>query len=131
MKNSNINLIGHLQIMEEPLSSLYTDRKRGVYYLFVRIFENTELATYILSEVSPSLVIDYIEGKIGLRNIFSNNKSFYYKHKSDCLDSNHFIPISISAACNKLAEDGLNDKFDIHLAHKSVPLKLYLRKLVQ
>lgn len=40
-------LIEHLQVMDEPLSSLYADRKSGKYFLSVRLYENIEDKSYL------------------------------------------------------------------------------------
>ena len=75
MNNTNFILVGHLQVLGIPLSSLYKDNQNNVYYLTVRSFEDVDVATYVMSEVTPANVVDYMEKRIGLRSIFGDRKS--------------------------------------------------------
>lgn len=129
-RNENISLLGHLQVLDEPLSSLYADRTRGVLYLFVRLFEDTPVSTFVLSEVTPVQVMDYMEGRLGLSGIFRNGKSYYYEEVHVTLDAADFMPLTKAKAREKLNCDGLDDKFDTQLAYRSVPLKQYLKSIM-
>ena len=129
-KNETISLLGHLQVLDEPLSSLYTDRSRGVLYLFVRLFEETPVSTFVLTEVTPAQVMDYMEGRLGLSSIFNKNKAYYYEEVHVSLDASDFTPITKANARKKLSSDGLEDMFDMQLAYRSVPLKQYIRKMI-
>lgn len=129
-KNEEFLLVGHLQVMEEPLSSLYTDRFSGVFYLFVRLFEDTQSSTFVLSEVTPLQVVDYMEGRLGLRSIFGHNKSYYYQHQHQQLSKSNFLPLTTAKAYEKLDSDGLEDKFDKDLSYRPVSLKQYLKTMV-
>lgn len=129
-KKENISLLGHLQVLDEPLSSLYADRSRGVLYLFVRLFEETPVSTFVLTEVTPVQVMDYMEGRLGLSGIFGKSKSYYYEKIHVELDVADFLPLSKAKAREKLSCDGLDDKFDMQLAYRSVPLKQYLRSIM-
>lgn len=128
--NETISLLGHLQVLDEPLSSLYADRTRGVLYLFVRLFEATPVSTFILTEVTPTQVMDYMEGRLGLNGIFKNNKAFYYVGVHVTLNATDFKPLTKAKACEKLGNNGLDDMFDRQLAYRSVPLKQYLRNMM-
>ena len=129
-KNEDFHLLGHLQVMEEPLSSLYADRQSGVFYLFVRLFEDTQSSTFVLSEVTPLQVVEYMEGRLGLRSIFCHNKTYYYQHHNPKLSKSDFLPLTTAMACEKLDSDGLEDKFDRELSYRPVPLKQYLKTMV-
>ena len=129
-KSEAISLLGHLQVLDEPLSSLYADRSRGVLYLFVRLFEETPVSTFVLTEVTPVQVMDYMEGRLGLSGIFSKNKAYYYEETHVLLDVSDFTPLTKANARKKLNKDGLGDMFDIQLAYRSVPLKQYIRKMI-
>lgn len=129
-KTENISLLGHLQVLDEPLSSLYADRNSGVLYLFVRLFEETSVSTFLLTEVTPLQVMDYMEGRLGLKGIFGQNKSYYYEEVHVTLDAADFLPLTKAKAREKLSSDGLDDKFDMQLAYRSVPLKQYLRRMM-
>lgn len=129
-KNETISLLGHLQVLDEPLSSLYTDRSRGVLYLFVRLFEETPVSTFVLTEVTPVQVIDYMEGRLGLSGIFKKNKAYYYEKVHLALNVADFAPLSKANARKKLSSDGLGDMFDLQLAYRSIPLKQYLKRMM-
>lgn len=129
-KNEDFRLVGHLQVMEEPLSSLYMDNISGLFYLFVRLFEETTFSTFILTEVAPHEVVDYMEGRLGLRGIFSLRDAYYYQHQSEKLHSSDFKLLSIDKTFEMLEADGLDDKFDRHLSYRMVPMKQYLKKIV-
>lgn len=60
-KNEDFILVGHLQVLDEALSSLYSDRKSGQYFLFVRVYEDDNDNTFVLTQVQPSVVLDYID----------------------------------------------------------------------
>ena len=55
-KNEDFILVGHLQVLDEALSSLYSDRKSGQYFLFVRVYEDDNDNTFVLTQVQPSVV---------------------------------------------------------------------------
>lgn len=129
-KNNNFELVGHLQVMEEPLSSLYADKGSGIMYIFVRIFEDMDNESFILSEVSPSVIVDYMDGKVGLKSIFSNHKAYYYINNNTQLSLSDFHPLTNEDATSRLSMDGLDDLYDRSLSYRSVPLKQYLRRIV-
>ena len=60
-ENEDFVLVGHLQVLDEALSSLYVERVSGRYFLFVRIYENNDDDTFVLAQVRPSTIIDYID----------------------------------------------------------------------
>lgn len=129
-KKEDFLLVGHLQVMEEPLSSLYTDSISGKYFLFVRICEGQSDNVFVLSEVRPTSVLEYMNGQLGLKSIFSNSPTFYYKKgKEVALASNLFLPMSQDQAVLRINNEYPNDMFDRKLAYRSVSLKNYLRTL--
>lgn len=123
-------LVGHLQVMEEPMSSLYTDSISGKYFLFVRICEDQSDDVFVLSEVKPTSVLEYMNGHLGLKAIFSNSPTYYYKKGREAtLTSKLFLPLSQDQAVLRINNDYPNDMFDRRLAYRSVTLKNYLRTL--
>ena len=130
-KNEDFILVGHLQVLDEALSSLYSDRNSGQFFLFVRVYEDEDDNTFVLTQVQPSVVLDYIDGKVGLKQIFSLSPSYYYKQVvRNCLCKEDFVPIDNMEVDRKLQDDGLDDTFNIALADNSVGIKNYLRKVV-
>lgn len=130
-KNEDFILVGHLQVLDEALSSLYSDRKSGQYFLFVRVYEDDNDNTFVLTQVQPSVVLDYIDGKVGLKQIFSLSPSYFYKQVvQSCMRREDFVPIDNQEVDRKLQDDGLDDTFNMALANNSVGIKNYLRKVV-
>lgn len=130
-KNEDFILVGHLQVLDEALSSLYSDRKSGQYFLFVRVYEDDNDNTFVLTQVQPSVVLDYIDGKVGLKQIFSLSPSYFYKQVvQNCMRRENFVPIDNQKVDRKLQDDGLDDTFNMALANNSVGIRNYLRKVV-
>lgn len=130
-KNEDFILVGHLQVLDEALSSLYSDRKSGQYFLFVRVYEDDNDNTFVLTQVQPSVVLDYIDGKVGLKQIFSLSPSYFYKQVvQKCMRREDFVPIDNQEVDRKLQDDGLDDTFNMALANNSVGIRNYLRKVV-
>ena len=130
-KNEDFILVGHLQVLDEALSSLYSDRKSGQYFLLVRVYEDDNDNTFVLTQVQPSVVLDYIDGKVGLKQIFSLSPSYFYKQVvQNCMRREDFVPIDNQEVDRKLQDDGLDDTFNMALANNSVGIRNYLRKVV-
>ncbi len=128
---SEFVLIEHLQVMDEPLSSLYADRESGKYFLSVRLYEDIEEESYLFSEVVPELVLKYMGRQLGLRALFEAETSFYYRtNNQQVLSLTNFTPLSREESYRRLSAEGsLDDMYDIHLAYRSAFLKRYLTNL--
>ena len=128
--NDEFKLVGHLQVLDEALSSLYSSQQGGKLFLFVRIYEDCDDSTFLLSEVRPSIVIDYIERKVGLKQIFSHSPSYYYKRKENMhtLYSKDFISIGVEEVYSKLLDGSLDDLFSYELACNSIGIKRHLQE---
>ena len=110
---------------------MYSDRNSGQFFLFVRVYEDEDDNTFVLTQVQPSIVLDYIDGKVGLKQIFSLSTSYYYKQVfRNSLRKEDFVPIDNMEVDRKLQDDGLDDTFNIALAANSVGIKNFLRKVV-
>lgn len=126
----DFKLIGHLQVMDVPLTSLYAESISGKYFLFVRVDEESDLDSFILSEVSPSVVLEYMSGTLGLKNIFETHSVYYYHKDSEMgLEYNKFKPLSQQQALSKLSTDALSDRYDRTLAYRSAAMRNYLAQL--
>lgn len=123
-------LIGHLQVMDVPLTSLYAESVSGKYFLFVRVDEDSDFDSFIISEVSPSIVLEYMNGVLGLRNIFESRPVYYYHKDGEMgLAYKKFKPISQLQALKKIKTDNLSDYYDRTLAYRSATMKNYLTQL--
>jgi len=128
MNEQAMILVGHLQVMEEPLSSLYVSHATGYYYLAVRTYIDDNEETFVMSKVAPQLVLDYMEGHLGLQSIFSTNNVFQYSHRNRELCEADMNPIDVNRAVELLESDGLDDLFDKHLSQRGWAVKSYLKK---
>lgn len=124
-------LVGHLQVTDEPLSSLYVENHSGKYYIFVRVYEDNDDDAYICSEVQLGCVLSYMNRDMGLNNIFRDYPSYHYvRMGSEYLQSKNFIPLTSDQAAAELSKDGLDDYFDNNIAYKSVSLKNHILELL-
>lgn len=129
MNNKGFALVGHLQVMGEPLSSLYVDRQTDMYYLTVRSFVNIGIQTYVMSQVKPTIVVAYMNRQIGLHTIFETNPVFEYKRVAgQKLRVEDIRPVHRGKAFELLDNNAMDDCFDESLAYKSFSLKNYLIK---
>jgi len=89
----NFRLIGHLQVIDEPLVSLYTNLGDSKLYLFVRDYEHD--GAFMLAEVKANDVLEYFENKLGLFSLFNSRIGYSYLSHEGCVLSTHdFIPIN-------------------------------------
>lgn len=122
-------LVGHLQVMDEPLSSLYVDHANGRYYIFVRLYVNAIKPTYLVSEVSLIMVQRYMKQEIGLTDIFSCSQAYLFtaSDKSE-FSLSMLVPLGKDKALNLLKDDGVEDLFDKYFSYKYVALKNYINE---
>ena len=76
--NNRLELVGHLQVTDQPLLSLYVTQSGDALFFFYRLKRNE----YYLTKVTPSEVIAYLDEKIGLLQIYMASDDYMYHHKS-------------------------------------------------
>ena len=76
-QNNDMILVGHLQVMDKPLSSLYSERKTGKFFISVRLYEGNDDESYMFTEIAPISVLKYMDGQLGLKEIFCIFLCFY------------------------------------------------------
>lgn len=80
-KNSEmLELIGHLQVIDRPLLSLYVTQSGDGLFLFYHLKRNE----YYLTKVTPREVIAYLDEKLGLVQIYMESDDYLYRHRSKC-----------------------------------------------
>lgn len=128
-QNNDMILIGHLQVMDVPLSSLYSECKSGKFFISIRLYEDNEDESYMFAEIAPKSVLEYMNKQLGLKDIFCMLPSFYYKkNNTQSLSMESFQPLSLEESRRMFIDEGsLDDMFDNNLAYKSMSLKNYLR----
>ena len=66
-KNSEmLELVGHLQVIDRPLLSLYVTQSGDALFFFYHLNRNE----YYLTKVTPCEVIAYLDEKLGLVQIW-------------------------------------------------------------
>lgn len=124
-------LVGHLQVTDEPLSSLYVEKYSGKYYMFVRVYDDNDDDAYVCSEVQLGCVLSYMNRDLGLNSIFRDCPSYHYvRMGGGYLKSVDFVPLTSEQAAAELSKDGLDDYFDNNIAYRSVSLKNHILKLI-
>lgn len=79
MENNNrLELVGHLQVTDQPLLSLYVTQSGDTLFFFYRLKRNE----YYLTKVKPSDVIAYLDEKMGLLQIYMESDDYLYFHRS-------------------------------------------------
>ena len=78
-KNGEIlELVGHLQVTDQPLLSLYVTQSGDALFFFYRMKRNE----YYLTQVTPHEVIAYLDEKLGLVQIYMGSEDYVYHHRS-------------------------------------------------
>lgn len=128
-RTDEFKLVGHLQVLDEPLASLYVNMADGCMYCFVRIYdENSDDALFVLSLVDASEMMDYMEGRVGLSGLFSDNQNYYFNASHhDKLSYLYFEPRDKQTVLNLLTKGGLKDRYDKSLGYRRTSLMRYLR----
>ena len=90
-KNSEIlELVGHLQVTDQPLLSLYVTQSGKALFFFYRLKRNE----YYLTEVTPHEVIAYLDEKLGLAQIYMESADYLYHHRArHAATTSDFLPI--------------------------------------
>lgn len=81
MKKENseiLELVGHLQVTDQPLLSLYVTQSGEALFFFYRLKRNE----YYLTQVTPCEVIAYLDDKLGLAQIFTESEDYLYHHRA-------------------------------------------------
>lgn len=124
-KNSEIlELVGHLQVTDQPLLSLYVTQSDGVLYFFYRLKKNE----YYLTKVTPHEVIAYLDEKMGLAQIYMGSDDYLYHHQARHEATiSDFMPIE-DAKRKKLQNRIMNfDKYDDVFGLDEIRVRHYLK----
>ncbi|MCQ2133996.1 MAG: hypothetical protein MJY88_03420 [Bacteroidales bacterium] len=121
--NEQFNLVGHLQVTDTPLLSLYVDVETSFLYFFLRACEED----YILKKIDPNVVIDYMDCKVGLSSIFGTEGCYmFHKTKKRPLSSTYFTLISEGEIKQKMAPFKMFDIYDDMFGYDEVIARHYI-----
>lgn len=91
-QTESFRLVGHLQVTDEPVLSLYVEQDAGALFFFYRLKKDE----YFLTPVTRDEVIDYLDYRIGLIQIFDGREDYMYKHRANHqVSSKNFKPLSL------------------------------------
>ena len=128
-KNKYMTLIGHLQVLDVPLVSLYYDKDTDKHYLAISLLEKEIDNSYLFAEILPINVYNYISRKISLVTIILNCDKVYYYVSSGKKDLcfAHLKEVFTNEALITFNENfGGDEMFNHHLSYKTYGMKEYL-----
>ncbi len=125
MKITDFILIGHIQVLDESILSLYYNFISDRYFLFIKILtDNDEDKCIILVETKIKDIIDYMNRIITINDIFNNTDNYHLFNLKDNSDK-----ILNKQELQDLCEENfIPYTFDKYLAYRSIPLKNILYK---
>ena len=125
MKITDFILIGHIQVLDESILSLYYNFISDRYFLFIKILtDNDEDKCIILVETKIKDIIDYMNRIITINDIFNNTDNYHLLNLKDNSDK-----ILNKQELQDLCEENfIPYTFDKYLAYRSIPLKNILYK---
>lgn len=127
MKNDNRNmleLVGHLQVIDQPLLSLYVSQSGDALFFFYRLRINE----FYLTEVSANEVIEYLDERLGLVEIFSESKDYLYHHRSKrYARTSDFVPVDGDRRSALQIEMKVFDKYDDVFGLDEIKVRHYLQ----
>ena len=128
MKQDDLILIGHLQVLDESLVAIYKNKINDRFYMSIRTFDSNEY-DILLIECTPSIVLDYMEKKIGLHTIINEYcTSSYVTNSHTC--RKEILPVEINLIKKMIEQNAIPDMFDSRLSYHSWALKTYIKNLI-
>lgn len=129
MKQNDLILIGHLQVLDESLTAVYKNKRNGKFYVSIRTFDSSDY-DILLIESHPSIVLDYMEKKIGLHTIINEccTVSYILTNSNTC--RKNIRPVETNLIKKMIEQNTIPDMFDSRLAYRSWALKKYIKNLI-
>lgn len=119
----NLKLLGDLQVYDIPYLSLYADEVRQTFYLAFRISARYDLvADYAVTPVSANRLLDYINQKITVKDLFRESDQLFLWHKQRGMKGG----LSLSGD-RRLEEKVDNSKYNPHLCEDEEVILDYLQ----
>lgn len=124
------SFVGHIQVLDEALVSLYRYDEND-YYMAIRLYEEDVDESWLFVMTSPTFVIAYIEDLFGLHTILLDMPCYYYVNDGE-LTFDKLKQIDNEEAFklfNKYA--AVKHRFSKEMAYKTVSLKQHLKKQIK
>lgn len=122
------SLVGHLQVLDEALVSLY--KYNDEYYIAIRLYEEDDNESWLFVLTSPNFVVAYIDRLFGLHTLLLDMPCYYFVNDGE-LTFDKLKQIENEKAFklfNKYA--AVKHRFSKEMAYKSVGLKQHLKKQI-
>lgn len=129
MKQNDLILIGHLQVLDESLTAVYKNKRNGRFYMSIRTFDSNDY-DILLIESHPSIVLDYMEKKIGLHTIINEYCTVSYILTNSHTCRKKIRPVETNLIKKMIEQNTIPDMFDSRLAYHSWALKKYIKNLI-
>ena len=119
----NLKLLGDLQVYDMPYLSLYTDEMSHTFYLAFRISTTCgPVADYAVTPVSAPRLLDYINQKITVKDLFRESDQIFFWHKQRGMKG------GLSLSKDRRLEERIdNSKFNPHLCEDEEVILDYLQ----
>lgn len=118
-------LVGHLQVTDVPLLSLYTDISDGTLYLTLRAYDDKE--AYIIKQVLPQTVLDYMDCRRGLLNIFTDGVGYiFYRTSKEKISHKRFGQLDDAQMRDRLKSFAPFDTYDEILGFDEVKARHFI-----
>lgn len=124
-----MTLVGHIQVLDVPLVSLYYDTASDRYFVAITLFGCDEMYAYLFVDITVETALKYMREEITMLTILALSKNYYYykNYGNKDLELSDLRPISkINAYRLFSKEAGVKPEYDRQLAYKSVGLKNFL-----
>ena len=122
--NEKLELVGHLQVTDQPLLSLYVTQGGTTLFFFYRLNRNM----YYLTKVTPNEVIDYLDEKMGLLQIYTASEDYLYHHKArHSAKITDFVPMDLRKRDEIQGQIKSFDMYDDLFGLDEVKVRHYLK----
>ena len=123
-ETNRLLLVGHLQVTDQPLLSLYVTQSGDALFFFYRLRRNE----YYLTKVTAGEVLAYLNEQMGLIQIFSESADYLYYHKSrHTARTTDFVPIDVEKRNKLQTEMKVFDKYDEVFGLDEIKVRHYLK----
>lgn len=125
IQKNNMTWIGTVQDLGKPYADLYLDKEKNNLFLLVRITKPSDSSTrYAAISVTPHQVMDYMENKRPIADVFSS-RPFHYafiKDRKVNMDEEEYITSTNTFQFNR--------PFDPELCNNKIKLKIAMRRMM-
>ncbi|MBD5308674.1 MAG: hypothetical protein HDS15_05285 [Bacteroides sp.] len=125
-QKDNMTFVGTIQDIGKPYADLYHDKKENGLFLFVRVsVPSASDAKYAAIAVTPNQIMEYMDSKKAIGDIFSSHPFRYAFIKNKKVNMEDCVHTSSDSTFP------YNQPFDPRFCHDSVKLKVALKRMIK